>query len=105
MQRRPFFGWLALASLEAGAQPQSLVHEVAIRDMQFHPAELDVQVGDTVRWVNREKRTSHSVLFADVPESERLLPEDAWERRFDRPGSYPYRCGPHLEMSGLVRVR
>jgi plastocyanin len=105
MQRRPFFGWLALASLGAGAQPAPPpLHEVAIRDMQFQPADLAVRVGDTVRWVNHEKRTSHSVLFDDVAESERLMPGDAWERRFDAPGRYPYRCGPHPEMTGLVRV-
>ena len=102
MQRRPFFGWLALPALPAGAT--GVLHEVAIRAMQFEPAELTVQAGDTVRWVNREKRTSHSLLFADAPESERLLPDEAWERRFDAPGSYPYRCGPHPEMTGQVRV-
>lgn len=29
---------------------------------------------------------------------------ESWSRRFDRPGSYPYTCGPHPEMKGLVEV-
>ncbi|MBB5203391.1 plastocyanin [Inhella inkyongensis] len=111
MQRRPFFGLLALpvsaAALLAprvGAQSRA-PHEVTISGMQFMPAELQVQSGETVRWTNQEKRTSHSLLFADQPESERLLPGEHWERRFDQAGDYPYVCGPHPDMKGRILVR
>jgi plastocyanin len=58
-----------------------------------------------VRWTNKERRTSHSVLFsAESLESERLLPDDSWQRRFDKPGRFPYTCSPHPEMKGLVVV-
>lgn len=89
--------WLAVGSVRAAP------HEVVIRDHRFEPAELRIRAGDTVRWVNHEKRTSHSVLFPGL-ESERLLPGEHWERRFDKPGRYPYACGPHPEMQGLVIV-
>ena len=111
MQRRPFFGLLAwsasaaaLLAPRAQAQARAL-HEVVILGMQFTPAELQVQVGDTVRWINQEKRTSHSLLFGDQPESERLLPGEHWERRFERAGDYPYVCGPHPDMKGRIIVR
>lgn len=77
--------------------------EVTIKDMQFHPAELPIRVGDTVRWTNRERRTSHTVLFPGL-ESDRLLPDESWERRFGAAGRYPYVCGPHPEMRGVVIV-
>ncbi|MBK6637868.1 MAG: cupredoxin domain-containing protein [Rhodocyclaceae bacterium] len=82
-------------------------HVVSIRDSLFVPASLTIKVGDTVRWVNNEKRTSHSVLFPGNPslESERMMPEDAWTRRFDQPGSYPYTCGPHPHMLGSIEVK
>lgn len=106
MQRRPVFGWLALAALgPAHAQAPAERYEVAIRAMQFQPAELVVPVGARVRWTNHEKRTSHSMLFRDLPESERLLPGESWERVFEQAGDYPYVCGPHPEMMGVVRVR
>jgi len=106
MQRRPFFGWLAACTLgPAHAQAPAELHEVAIRAMQFQPAELVVPVGARVRWTNHEKRTSHSMLFRDMPESERLLPGESWERVFEQAGDYPYVCGPHPEMTGMVRVR
>jgi len=80
--------------------------EVTIQEYRFDPAELRIKVGDTVKWVNREKRTSHSVLFAaeNGLESERLFPQESWQRTFTRPGTYAYRCGPHEEMHGLVVV-
>jgi plastocyanin len=105
MQRRPFFGLLACAALPPAATQGAAVVEVQIRDMQFLPAELSVSIGTAVRWTNMEKRTSHSVLFEDQPESERLLPGEHWERRFEHAGDYPYVCGPHPEMRARVQVR
>ena len=96
-------GFLALVSACALAQ-QTV--EVAIQDYKFRPAEVRIKAGDTVKWINREKRTSHSVLFPaeNGLESERMLPEEHWQRVFAKPGSYSYRCGPHEEMKGLVLV-
>jgi plastocyanin len=80
--------------------------EVGIEKYTFTPAEVSIRVGDTVKWVNREKRTSHSVLFPAEGgrESERLFPDESWQRQFTQPGRYPYTCGPHPEMKGLVVV-
>lgn len=80
--------------------------EVGISDYKFRPAELKVSRGTTVKWVNNEKRTAHSVLFLgpDGFESERFFPGDSYSRTFDKPGSYPYRCGPHEEMKGRIEV-
>jgi plastocyanin len=80
--------------------------EVGIVEYKFVPAELKVRRGTTVTWVNKEKRTSHSVLFLEpgATESERLFPGESYTRTFDRPGRYPYRCGPHEEMQGLIEV-
>lgn len=80
--------------------------EVTVKDYKYLPPEVRIKVGDTVKWVNMEKRTSHSVLFLSEGglESERFFPEDSWKRTFDKPGTYNYRCGPHEEMKGTVIV-
>ncbi|MBL8520824.1 MAG: cupredoxin domain-containing protein [Betaproteobacteria bacterium] len=80
--------------------------EVEILDYQFRPATLKVKPGTVVRWTNKEKRTSHSIRFTspEAPESERLLPGDTWEKRFDKPGRHAYTCGPHPEMMGVIDV-
>ncbi|MCM2290516.1 MAG: plastocyanin/azurin family copper-binding protein [Sulfuritalea sp.] len=91
--------------LRDGALAQQTV-EVTIQDYKFVPAEVRIKAGDTVKWINREKRTSHSVLFPaeNGLESERMFPDESWKRTFAQPGSYSYRCGPHEEMKGLVLV-
>lgn len=80
--------------------------EVGIKDYKFQPAELKIKAGTTVKWVNNEKRTTHSVLFTGAGgfESERFFPGESWQRVFDKPGSYPYSCGPHPEMKATIIV-
>ena len=74
--------------------------------MQFSPQRVKIKPGTTVKWVNNEKRNNHSILF----EKEGLLsrsgffPGESWQRTFDKPGVYPYLCGPHPEMTGVVEV-
>ena len=96
-------GLLALVSVCALAQ-QTV--EVTIQDYKFLPAEVRIKAGDKVKWINKEKRTSHSVLFPSENglESERFFPDESWQRTFTQLGSYSYRCGPHEEMKGLVVV-
>jgi plastocyanin len=80
--------------------------EVKAADSKFAPERVEVKVGTTVRWVNADKRTSHSVIWLGPGgfESERFFPGESYERRFDKPGTYPYGCGPHPEMKGVVVV-
>ena len=70
----------------------------------FCPPELKIKAGTTVRWINVDKRTSHSVWFkaAGKPESERLFPEEFTKTTFAEPGVYPYVCGPHGEQEKMV---
>jgi len=94
-----------LALVSACALAQQVV-EVSIQDYRFTPQEVRIKAGDAVKWINREKRTSHSVLFPAENgfESERLFPQEMWQRVFGQPGRYEYRCGPHEEMKGVVLV-
>ena len=110
MLRRHFSRRVA-GGLLASVVLSPLVHaaqtvEILIQDYQFTPALLTVKAGTTVKWTNREKRTSHSVLFSGPGgfESERMFPGESWQHRFDTPGSVPYTCGPHPEMKGVIVV-
>lgn len=80
---------------------------VVIKKMKFQPQQVTVKKGSTVRWENRERRQYHSVWFKQLGEPEPVdyfFPEEIYERRFDAKGEFPYRCGPHEEMTGIVRV-
>lgn len=94
---------IALVSTLAGAGE---VVEVSVAKMQFSPQRVKIKPGTTVKWVNNEKRDNHSILFEkeNLPESERFFPGESWQRSFEKPGVYPYRCGPHPDMTGVVEV-
>ena len=80
---------------------------VIIKAYKFIPQEITIKKGQILRWENQEKRQYHSVWFEalDEPEPEDyLFPEDTYEREFKQTGSFPYRCGPHPEMTGTVHV-
>jgi plastocyanin len=95
-------GFTLAASLASAGE----VVEVGIEKMQFVPQQVKVKPGTTVKWVNHEKRNNHSILFEKegLAESDRFFPGEFWQRTFDKPGVYPYRCGPHPEMTGVVEV-
>ncbi len=88
-------------------QPSSAVEDAEVVLMykyNFCPAELTVKAGTTVRWVNVDKRTSHSVLLKDgsEPESDRLFPEETVDLTFLTPGPQDYLCGPHWETQNMI---
>ena len=80
---------------------------ITIKDFKFEPQEITIKKGQVLRWENNEKRQYHSVWFENLGEEEPedyLFPEDSYEREFIQVGTFLYRCGPHPEMTGLVRV-
>lgn len=93
-------------------QPSSEVDGVTVVKMyeySFCPKQITIPAGTTVRWVNVDKRTSHSVLSPDagIPETDRVFPEEHVEITFPVPGPVDYLCGPHWEtrdMVGMVTV-
>lgn len=101
----PGLAGFAMVVISALASANTVV-EVSIVKMQFVPQQVKVKPGTTVKWVNNEKRSNHSVFFEKegLPESERFFPGESWQRTFEKPGVYPYICGPHPEMTGVVEV-
>jgi len=85
------------------------VSVVLMYKYRFCPAAITVKPGTTVRWVNVDKRTSHSVLVPESgqPESDRVFSEEIIEMTFLTAGDHKYLCGPHWEthdMIGMVTV-
>ena len=82
---------------------------VKLHKFTFCPPNIKVKVGTTVRWVNVDKRTSHSVWLKEsgIAESERFFSEEGWKFTFPSAGKFPYLCGPHWkddDMRGSVTV-
>jgi len=71
----------------------------------FCPPSLTVKQGAKVRFVNVDRRTSHSFWFRDAgrPESERFFGGESVEITVDLPtGEHSYLCGPHWQQEGMI---
>ncbi len=80
------------------------VSVVMMHKYTFCPSNITVKRGATLRWVNVDKRTSHSVWFKQLgkPESDRLFGEEQIEMTLDQaPGTHTYLCGPHWKEEGM----
>ncbi len=77
---------------------------VRMAGSRFEPSTLTIAVGDTVRWFN-DDALPHTVSATDGSwDSGNLAPGQAFERRFDTAGSYPYLCRYHPGMAGTIEV-
>ena len=95
-----------MADRPAAAMPDKPVatDHVAIDNFTFGPAFIVVKPGTTVTWTNRDD-IPHLVVADDKSyRSPPLDTGDSFTRRFDKPGDYPYFCGLHPKMVGVVRV-
>jgi len=91
----------------AAAQNATEIVEVTMLKFKFIPEVLEIKSGQTVRWMNKEKRQYHSVWFEKYgeEESDYLFPDEYLDKTFDKPGEYDYRCGPHPKMIGKIIVK
>lgn len=93
--------WVADHPVASGTVVISIWKEV------FCPEVVSVKAGETLLFVNVEKRTSHSVWFkADGrAESPRFFPDETATQPVDLgEGEHDYVCGPHPWMRGRVVV-
>lgn len=81
--------------------------EVTMIKFKFVPEVIEIKKGQTIRWVNKEKRQYHSVFFEKYgeEESDYIFPGESFDKLFDKKGEFDYRCGPHPEMVGKVIVK
>ena len=100
---------LASPALAADHQVQMLNKDSEGRAMQFEPAFLKVEPGDTVTFVPTSKGHNSESIPALMPEG-----AEPWKGKinqeitvtFDTEGFFAYKCAPHLGMGmvGLIQV-
>ncbi len=87
------------------------LHDVTVKNTYFSPADININIGDTVRWTNIEG--SHNVngtqvTFPDNPESFGNSVGEGWilTHVFSISGKYNYQCDPHAAfgMTGSIKV-
>lgn len=78
------------------------VIDVEIRDFQYIPQSLTVEIGQTVRWTNYDN-VPHDVVGSGI-ESEHLQQGETFSYTFEQVGIYEYICTIHPWMEGEVIV-
>lgn len=75
---------------------------VVLRNVEFQPAELTVDVGDTVTWRWQDGNVVHDVKFDDF--RSKLQSKGTYTHTFDAAGTYDYTCSVHPQMDGTIIV-
>lgn len=120
----PLFS-LAASAAHAACDPSLEIVEIGIKDMKFDPADVEICVGQTVRWTSLESATAqpiirHTVTFnvaharvatnvllpdgVEAFESGALTPGQTYESEFTVAGEYKYICRPHEMMGHLGKI-
>lgn len=78
---------------------------VTIRDFEFAPSAVTVNVGDTVTWTN-DGPTPHSATANDGSFDTGIMNAGAsGSHTFTEAGTFAYICTPHPNMTGTVTVQ
>ncbi len=87
-------------------KPPVATQTVEIVDFKFVPAVIQVPVGTTVTWINRDRapHTATSTSPSGVFDSGSLAQGERFEFEFTEPGTYEYFCSLHPWMTGKVIV-
>lgn len=95
---------LPLAAATANAASHSTTHTVVIKGMKFTPANLVINAGDTVTWVN-EDNMRHTATDLNGAFDTGLLSKGASASlQFGGAGTFNYRCTPHANMRGTITI-
>ncbi|MDD5370458.1 MAG: cupredoxin domain-containing protein [Anaerolineaceae bacterium] len=95
------------ASQSAQGQAPVQTNQVSMPpSYRFDPVTIQVKVGETVTWTNKDNFTHDVHLLGDINwKSPALRPGDATSYTFTKAGNFPYVCDFHSQdMKGEVIV-
>ena len=96
---------LLVALAGCSGSPRPTTHHVEIRAMKFEPSLVDVAVGDTVVWTNKDI-VPHTVTSTEKTFDSRSMAQNAeWSYVVTAPGELTYVCTFHPTMFGTVIAR
>jgi plastocyanin len=120
----PWFGLLALSATgaeaavahrhataqQASAKPKDVTVDMSLTG-GFSPSSIQIHTGTTVVWHNSDSVDypgvggHHQVVAEDGSfASPQVAPGSSWASTFLKPGTFPYHCANHPEMTGTVKV-
>ncbi|WP_114423410.1 cupredoxin domain-containing protein [Nocardioides houyundeii] len=92
---------------DGSAEPSGPAAVVDVTGMAYTPAEVTIEVGETVEWHFDDGGIPHDVAgdgaLAGQLQSD-LLTEGTYSYTFKEAGTFTYHCTPHPQMVGTVVV-
>ena len=97
---------MAAAPLVGAAPRAAETKNVSVKDFEFAPKELTVNVGDTVMWKNDGPARPHTVTANDGSfDSDKLDVGQEFSFTFTKAGTFSYACKFHDVMQGTITVQ
>lgn len=93
----------AFVPLQAGAAPAT--HTVTIEAMQFSPPVMEIRVGDTVEWINKDLFPHNATSTARQFQSRAMAPNGHWKFVARHKGTFAYICTLHPMMKASIIVK
>jgi plastocyanin len=84
---------------------KSTSQTVVIDGTRFQPAELSVNVGDSIVWVNKDPFPHTATSATGGFDSGEIASEKSWTFKAVKAGEFPYVCTLHRNMKGILRVK
>lgn len=79
-------------------------YQINIQDFSFQPVSLNVPLGATVTWTNKDEEPHTVYSTDDVFKSKALDSDEAFSFTFKKAGTYKYFCSVHPKMVGTIVV-
>ncbi|GAA4477812.1 hypothetical protein GCM10023094_20670 [Rhodococcus olei] len=100
-------GASSTTTASAEAEPPADTAVVRVAGMAFTPASVTIRAGQSVTWRFDDNAIPHNVTGTAAGASgfkSPILATGTYTHRFDQPGTYPYKCSLHPDMTGTVVV-
>lgn len=93
------------AGLTSLAAPKTSVHTVVMEGTQFSPPSLEVHVGDTVIWKNKDPFPHTATAIDKTFDSGDIQSGASWKYQAKTKGTFPYVCTLHSTMKAVLVVK
>jgi plastocyanin len=88
---------------EAAAR-KPVTHTVTVDSARFSPADLTVNVGDSIVWVNKDILAHTATTLKPGFDSKVIQPGKSWRYTVKNKGEFAYTCSFH-PMNAILRVK
>jgi plastocyanin len=85
-----------------GAARAAQSHTVVLKNIRFSPSALSIRRGESVTWLWRDGPIEHNVTASGW--RSRTQSRGSFTVRFERVGTFSYRCTVHEDMKGKIVV-